>query len=127
MSGNKKGWNEKVTICWDCQNFSRCSWSRGKPVKGWKAIPTRIENIIDGYLHITDSFLVEDCPQFKADKKRRVYVKDIADIIGVNKRTIYRLVNYSGHKRLGAMLKEKGYKLHVYKEERLHSYYLEKL
>ena len=73
---------EKETICWECANYSRCSWSVGIPVKGWTAKPTRVVNIISGYPHIMDSFLVEACPQFEADRKRRVVAKEIADIIG---------------------------------------------
>ena len=128
MSGNKKGWREKETICWDCQNYSRCSWSRGKPVKGWKATPTEsIDNFGGGDTRIIHSFLVEACPHFKADKKRRVLFKEIAEIIGVCERAAYRTKQRKGIGRIKDLLKEKGYKLHVYKEEEKHSYYLEKI
>ena len=127
MSGNKKGWREKETICWDCQNYSRCSWARGIPVKGWKATPTKIKNVTDGRLRVVDSFLVEACPHFKADKKRRVLVKDIAVMLGMGERALYRFMQRKGRGRLGELLKEKGYKLHVCKDEELNLYYLEKL
>lgn len=118
---------EKETICWNCRNYSRCSWSRGKPVKGWKATPTKVENVIDGYLHVVNSFLVEDCPHFKPDKKQRVYFADIAKIIGTTTRYAYRLKEVKGIGRLKDLLQEKGYKLHVCKGDERCEYYLEKI
>jgi hypothetical protein len=55
------------TMCWSCANAvpgpeTGCSWSRRfEPVKGWTAMPTKIE-INRG--RIDDSFLVLDCPEY---------------------------------------------------------------
>ena len=118
---------EKETICWDCQNYSCCSWSRGKPVKGWKATPTIVENIISGYPHVVESFLVEACPQFLQDKKRRILLKDVAVMLGMGERALYRFMRRKGRDRLGELLKEKGYKLHVVKGDEQNQYFIEKI
>lgn len=118
---------EKETICWNCQNVYKCSWGIGEPVKGWKATPTVIvqEGNSDGKPHITHSFLVEDCPLFKPDTKRRVFFKEIAEIIGVSERTAYR-IKKKGIKRIKDLLAEKGYKLYVYRNtDGRHIYYVE--
>ena len=127
--GNKKGWNEKETLCWECQNYSRCSWSRGKPVKGWKATPTVIvnRNNYGDKAHVTHSFLVEACPHFKPDKKRGVLFVEIAEILGKTERSAYRLKQEKGIGRIKDLLAEKGYKLHVCKGEEQNSYFIEKI
>ena len=127
MSDRKRGIPEKETICWNCKNYSRCSWANGIPVKGWKATPTKIENIIGGYLYITDSFLVEACPQFKADDKRIASMKELAGIVGISERYIYTFIYNKGYGALINKLKEKGYKLTVYKIDKKHRCYLEKI
>lgn len=118
MSGNKKGWREKETICWDCQNYSRCSWSRGTPVKGWKATPTKYKDVYGGGNDaiIVRSFLVEECPHFKADRKQRTTIKEISGILGKSERSVYRLISNKGVHRLKDLLKEKGYILYTFKE-----------
>ena len=129
MSDRKKGIPEKETICWDCRNYSRCSWSRGKPVKGWKATPTLIVNKgIDGEkARITRSYLVEECPHFKHDKKRSVLYRDLAKIIGVSERSAHRIKMTKGIGRIKDLLAEKGYKLHVCKGDIACKYFLEKI
>lgn len=120
--------NGKETICWDCRNYSRCSWSRGKPVKGWKATPTEfVDNLGGGEIRVVHSFLVEECPHFKADRKRRVLFKDIAEIIGANERTAYRIKQRKGIGRIKDLLAKKGYKLHVCKGEGVNQYFVEKI
>lgn len=56
------------TLCWDCRNaVNGCSWARkGKPVNGWKAIPTKIKDPMSrkGY---NESFVVQECPLFWRD------------------------------------------------------------
>lgn len=57
---------EMITLCWGCANNSgKCSWSKKfVPVKGWKAIPTKIKagRASDG--RIVDSFCVIECPKY---------------------------------------------------------------
>ena len=61
---------KRGTLCWDCQNAcnSGCSWSRSfKPVKGWVATPTIINQGVrtqDGDPFYTKSFFVHKCPKF---------------------------------------------------------------
>lgn len=61
------------TLCWECANFcGNCDWSaEGKPVKGWKAKRTLINNV-DGFgkKRTDKSFNVFACPQFKSDKEQ---------------------------------------------------------
>ena len=61
------------TLCWECANFcGNCDWSaEGKPVKGWKAKRTLINNV-DGFgkKRTDKSFKVFSCPQFKSDKEQ---------------------------------------------------------
>ena len=61
------------TLCWECANFcGNCDWSaEGKPVKGWKAKRTLINNV-DGFgkKRIDKSFKVFECPLFKSDKHK---------------------------------------------------------
>jgi len=122
----------KETICWDCKNYSRCSWSRGKPVKGWKATPTEFIDKLGNEKRIVRSFLVEDCPHFKAGA-RRVTIKEISQIIGKKERTIFRTIIRKGRGFLFDLLEEKGYKLRVYEElpneqgQIEHTCYIEKI
>lgn len=67
----------QTTICWDCINAvpskekcNGCSWSiEFKPVKGWKAIPTKVAHCASHYkannqTQEIDSFIVQKCPMF---------------------------------------------------------------
>lgn len=126
---------EKETICWGCQNFSKCSWSKGVPVENWDATPTMVLNY-DGKenLHIVESYCVNSCPQFKADAKQRTSVREIAKIIGKYIRTVFRyLASKEKTLYLRELLKQKGYKLHICKEIQddtgncLRTYYLERV
>lgn len=53
----------KQTICWGCQNYSKCSWAIGIPVKGWDATPTQKSDY--------KSYCVHSCPQYLAEKKTK--------------------------------------------------------
>ena len=93
----------KETICWECSNATGfCSWSREhKPVKGWEAIPTEYS---EGRKTV-QSFIVQKCPLFSCDKPRYMTHKQIAEIIGVCERQVYRL----SLPKLCDRLREKGY------------------
>lgn len=125
----KRGKQEKETLCWDCQNYSLCSWGRyGKPVKGWTATPTEfLDNFAGGDSRVVHSFLVEACPHFKHDKKRRIFFKEIAAIIGTTERYAYRTKERKGIGYIKDLLKDKGYKLHVCKSDERCEYFIEKL
>lgn len=119
---------EQETLCWRCQNCTRCSWADGIPVKGWEATPT----IVHGSGGDFSSYLVSKCPLFKEDVKREITVNEIAAICGCSNATIFRILRGErGGTRLRAKLKGKGYKLHIgivptksgYKRE----YFIEKI
>jgi len=56
------------TLCWYCKNATgNCSWSSTfKPVKGWKAKPTKIKINKDTRM---SSYHVMACPEFDPDPK----------------------------------------------------------
>ena len=120
---------EKETICWGCQNFSKCSWSRGIPVENWEAIPTKFK---DTYSHSDTieqrSYCVLKCPQFKADKLQPTTIAELGKITKVSTRTMFRWLNSAeGSKRMLKRLKKKGYLLRVFIDMGQNSYYLEKV
>lgn len=110
---------EKETLCWGCQNYSKCSWSRGIPVENWEATPT---TFIDKYGNAEDdgtievhSFVVHKCPQYIPDTIQKTTINEIAKIVGVNKRTLYRhFQDTEKSKEILKRLREKGYKLRTY-------------
>ena len=100
---------EEETLCWDCQNYARCSWADGVPVEGWSATPTKIYHS-DG---IIDSFLVKTCPMFKADTKRAVTTQELGDMLGFSRTHVARMIRTrGGFLILRAKLREHGYKLY---------------
>ena len=102
--------HDKETLCWKCANYSRCSWCDGIPVKGWKATPTVVHDSDKDY----NSFLVEDCPLFEADKKEETTTEGIAQVLGRTSRSVASaLRRVDSMARLCGALKEKGYKLHI--------------
>ena len=100
------------TLCWDCQNATRCSWADGIPVKGWEATPTIVYDR-DGDFN---SYIVTKCPLFKEDTKRSVTTAEIAEITGKS----HGVIIYSFRAGRGGTafvrrwLEEKGYKLRVF-------------
>lgn len=60
--GLKKINHKQETLCWSCKKAcGKCSWSKSfKPVKGWKATPTKIRNGSG----MIDSFFIHECPLF---------------------------------------------------------------
>ena len=61
--------NKPETLCFRCGNAcGGCSWAdRFVPVSGWTATPTKIRaNCKIGQI---DSYYVEACPEFQADKR----------------------------------------------------------
>ena len=125
---------EKETLCWSCQNFSKCSWSRGIPVENWDATPTIVKDNSNNVIKDIHTYCVHSCPQYKADLLQRKTVKEIAEVINKSGGTVFRWLRIRREtKRLRQMLIAKGYKLHVYKEicddkgKAQTEYYLEKL
>ena len=55
------------TMCWQCAKaYGFCRWSRElKPVEGWEAQETHINNTDSG----CDSYFVKNCPEFLQDGK----------------------------------------------------------
>ena len=106
------------TICWDCKNYNKCAWSRGEPVEGWKAKPTKTDDGIRSYL-------VMECPEFVRDDKYRATREEIGRIIGRSNHTVSKWAStYEGAMKLKGELKEKGYKLFIYKSKTKRRYYL---
>lgn len=102
---------EQETLCWQCANYSRCSWADGIPVKGWEATPTIVRDF-DGDF---SSFLVTKCPLFKEDTKKYVTREDIAKIVGKSSSVVAQaLKTRGGIIFLRSWLKEKGYKLYMF-------------
>ena len=118
---------KKETLCWRCQNFSKCSWSRGVPVKDWDAEPTVVQDYSSGVLEEIHSYCVNSCPQFKSDiAGTEVTVGEIADILGLCRRQTFRLLK-THKQRVINELKAKGYELTTYKAYVLTTYYLNKI
>ena len=117
------------TICWSCENCTRCSWSKGVPVEGWEATPTKIiNNTINGEPLITNSFCVHKCPHFKDDKLQKVSIKKLGSIINRGAKSIYRLLEKkNGCAELKKLALERGYKLYIYDGSMFKVYYVEKL
>lgn len=118
---------KKETLCWRCQNFSKCSWSRGKPVKDWDAEPTVVQDYSSGVLEEIHSYCVNSCPQFVSDVAgKETNGKEMAKILGISESTLYRELKRS-EISVQKMFKEKGYKLTIYKAYILKTYYLNKI
>ena len=117
----------KETLCWRCQNFSKCSWSRGKPVKGWDATPVVIKETINGERKNINSYCVESCPQFVCDVAGiRTSSEAIAEILGISKRTLMYWLRSYRVKAISEM-RLKGYELTIYKPHIRKYYYLRKI
>ncbi len=112
MEGQKE-----QTLCWSCKNFSKCSWSFGVPVKGWKAKPSKYyeRNGKRPYVLIeVESYLVLSCPQFAEDARRTTRAK-LCELLGKEERWVRRQLALDGSE-IHELLKEKGYKLIVCRE-----------
>lgn len=72
--------NKAPTLCWDCANATNnfCPWAEnGKPVDGWKAVPTTIKQ--NGHV-VAHSCHVMYCPMFTRDAEyggRKKYVSKL--------------------------------------------------
>ena len=75
----------KETICWDCRRATGfCAWSKSfKAVKGWKAVPTKIQRVTPPYDTI-DSYLVIECPLFEPETKKHVPQDELATMLGLS-------------------------------------------
>ena len=121
---------EKETICWGCQNYAKCSWSKGIPVENWDATPTEIIDVYgtERAPRVVKSFCVHSCPQYLADRKQEVSVEDISKIIKISPRTFFRWIKSKKSKyKIKQKLKDKGYLLHIYRFEGRSQYSLEKV
>lgn len=120
---------QQETICWDCQNSTRCSWADGIPVKGWTATPTVVHDYDGDY----DSYMVTKCPLFQKDTKRRVFVEEMAVMLGkTSGQIIYAVRSAGGREALQGWFEEIGYKLRINKirnrdGREKHEYIIEKL
>lgn len=118
---------KKETLCWRCQNFSKCSWSRGVPVENWDAEPTVVQDWSDGVLEEIHSYCVNSCPQFKSDiAGTQTNIVEMAKILDVSVRTLFRELARS-EARVKKAFEAKGYKLTIYKAYVLKTYYLNKI
>lgn len=100
-----------TTLCWNCQNFTKCSWSRGIPVKNWVAIPSR-----------KNSYKVIDCPQFLEDKIWGVTKPELVDILEIAKSKLDKI----SEAKLANLLLQKGYKF-CFRDSGTKTYYIERI
>lgn len=64
------------TICWKCQN-TKCNWTQSfKPVEGWQAEKTIIENYCPA-----ESFIVNECPEFISESENKAKFRETAQNI----------------------------------------------
>ena len=80
----------KNSLCFDCQNaVCGCSWSkRFEPVEGWVAKPVKLK-ADNKYNRYIDSYMVEQCPLFIADKKVNL-IEIFCQLHGISERTFFR-------------------------------------
>lgn len=105
------------TLCWTCQRATgNCPWSMfGKPVKRWKAKPTKILNhtgVVDSYLVIKCPLYIPDAPKTpekKMQEKTRITYDQLAIILGVTHGTI----GYWDDEKVIEKCAEKGVKIKV--------------
>ncbi len=73
------------TLCWKCcKTCGGCSWTKSFiPVKGWKAKPTKVNQVTG----VDDSYMVIDCPEFEPIKftKKSLTLRDIDVLIRYKK------------------------------------------
>lgn len=96
------------TLCWSCQNFSKCSWSKGIPVDGWKATKTIIYNAYGNVYAPIESYCVHECPQYVEDEILEIGLIDIAKILELSQMQALRL-SRNRPKELKARMLLKGY------------------
>lgn len=95
-------------LCWDCKKATGgCRWAdRFLPVDGWEATPTKPQDR-------ADSFKIKSCPEFEADDIKIVKLKDIADILNIKLKNLYRIkLN-----KLKSLVKSHGLELFFYFDE----------
>lgn len=100
--------------CQECFNFD-CNWHKFfEPVDGWTATPTIIHEQRDGKPFEIASYLVLDCPLYKARRgcegRKRVTIKDIVNDMGVPIRSINRWLKNGHVKEIKEFYISKGYK-----------------
>ena len=112
----------KETICWDCKRATGyCAWSKSfKAVKGWKAVPTKIQRVTPPYDTI-DSYLVLECPLFEPDARRHVSHSELATMLGIG-----YVKDYS-NEFIVARGKQMGLKITVGHTDISRHFYVEKL
>lgn len=109
------------TKCWDCANYSKCSWAKGRPVQGWDARKVIINNATQGCMK---SYIVNECPQYEQDKIHKCTLDEIAILLGEKVSTVSSQLRRK-QKNISKLLLEKGYKLYRYEDD--HSWYWEKV
>ena len=99
-----------VSLCFYCSNAraDKCKKiANGTPIKGWVADDQK-----------GGGYIVRECPRFKKDESRngmRVTIAEIADLLEINERTLYR----RDEDYIKSLLKARGHKVKiVYKNKR---------
>ncbi len=112
----------RETLCWECKKATGgCSWADSlEPVEGWEATPTEV------YGETYTSYCVTSCPQFKLDDKRTITVKEIAEILNMNIRVLFRRLK-AKPELIKEQLKNKGYELMVIINKERHFYCVRKV
>lgn len=107
----------KISKCCDCCN-TECSWHKEfKPVDGWNAEHTIVDNGRDKQ----DSYYVKECPLYKTrDGDRRISRNELVEMLGVNS---YDLTKKYSTSQIQEELYKLGYdsKLYYSEEERYYN------
>lgn len=61
---------ENETLCWSCQNVTKCCWKDKIPVKGWDAIPHTVDDE-EGEIR---TYRVIKCPNYLEDEIRGEHI-----------------------------------------------------
>ena len=102
--------NYKNSLCWDCANFSKCTWSRGKAVDGWIAKKVMVK---DSHFGDFKTYFVQECPHYEEDRIVKVSYANLAIILDEDEKYIQNAI----HRHIDVLqtrLAEKGYRLRRY-------------
>ena len=114
------------SLCATCFNYIDCPWHEDfTPRDDWEAYPTVIYDYNGNY----ESYCVTKCPDYKTRDKsfknfERVTVAEIAKVLKINARTVFR---YAQRDELNVLGRQHGYEIIAVKKSAYKSYYMREL